>query len=564
MKTIFRIIGFVQSHWFMLLLAFLCIIIGTGFSIIVPRMLGDGVETVLGMGERSMVVTAAVVIVAASALRGLAGYGQRYFAEVVAQRVSYNIRNTLYGRLQRLSFAFHDRNQTGQLMSRATVDVEATRMFFAMGLLGMGQVVFMFIGVAYMLLAINWKLGLMTLAFVVPVAWLAATFGSRIRPIWLKVQAMMGFMGNTLEESLSGVAVVKAFSRQPEESKKFAVQAQSLYDAQMAAARLMSINMPPMVLLISLPTVLILWYGGHQVVAGAMTIGKVTQFILLVGLLMMPIRRLGMMVNLFSRTASAGERILEILDTESEVKEKPNAVKLGKVKGAVTFENVSFSYNSLGAALKEVSFEVKPGQLVALLGRSGSGKSTVANLLARFYDVTQGRILIDGADIRDVTLASLRRNVVTAQQDVFLFSATIRENIAYGAVNASLDKIIEAAKAAHLHDFIQALPQGYDTWVGERGDTLSGGEKQRLSIARTLLVDPGILILDDSTASVDAETEKLIRQALDRLIKGRTTFIITHRLPIIQNADLILVLEDGHLVEKGKHDELVAREGAYK
>jgi ATP-binding cassette subfamily B protein len=548
----------------MLLLAFLSIIVGTGFSILVPIMLGNGIDTVISMGQRSAIVIAAVVVIVASAMRGFAGYGQRYFAEVVAQKATYNIRNALYQRLQQLSFAFHDRNQTGQLMSRATVDVEAIRMFFSMGLLGMAQIIFMTIGVAYVLLAANWRLGLMTLAFVLPVAWLAANFGRRIRPIWLKVQAMLGFMGNTLEESLTGVAVVKAFNRQEEENKKFAVQAQGLYDSQMDAARLMSVNMPWMILLVSLPTILILWYGGHQVVAGAMTVGEVTQFILLVGLLMMPIRRLGMMVNLASRTASAGQRILEILDTESEVKESHNAVNLGRVKGQVTFENVSFSYGNLGTALKDVSFEVKPGQLVALLGRSGSGKSTIANLLARFYDVTAGRILIDGTDIRDVTLASLRKNVVTAQQDVFLFSATIKENIAYGAKDANMDKIIEVAKAAYLHDFIASLPEGYETWVGERGDTLSGGEKQRLSIARTLLVDPAILILDDSTASVDAETEKLIRQALDRLIQGRTTFIITHRVPIIQNADLILMLQDGQLVEKGNHEELIARNGLYK
>jgi ABC-type multidrug transport system fused ATPase/permease subunit len=564
MRTVLRITAFVQRYWFMLLLAFLCIIVGTGFSIIVPIMLGNGIDTVISMGQRSAIIVAAVVIVAASALRGFAGYGQRYFAEVVAQKASYNVRNALYSRLQRLSFSFHDRNQTGQLMSRATVDVEAIRMFFSMGLLGMAQVVFMTIGVAYVLLTANWRLGLMTLAFVLPVAWLAANFGSRIRPIWLRVQAMLGFMGNTLEESLSGVAVVKAFNQHEEENKKFAVQAQGLYDSQMDAARLLSINMPTMILLVSLPTILILWYGGRQVVAGTMTIGEATQFILLVGLLMMPIRRLGMMVSLFSRTASAGQRILEILDAESDVKEKHNAVDLGRAKGQVTFENVNFSYNNLGAALRDVSFEVKPGQLVALLGRSGSGKSTIANLLARFYDVTGGRILIDGTDIRDVTLASLRKNVVTAQQDVFLFSATIKENIAYGAKDAGMDKITEVSKAAYLHDFIESLPEGYETWVGERGDTLSGGEKQRLSIARTLLVDPAILILDDSTASVDAETEKLIRQALDRLIQGRTTFIITHRVPIIQNADLILMLQDGELVEKGTHEELLAKNGVYK
>jgi ABC-type multidrug transport system fused ATPase/permease subunit len=290
----------------------------------------------------------------------------------------------------------------------------------------------------------------------------------------------------------------------------------------------------------------------------------VTQFILYLGLLMMPIRQLGMMVNLYSRTVSAGQRILEILDTESNVKEKPNAVDLGRAKGQVTFENVSFSYDNISPALNNVSFEVQPGQLVALLGGSGSGKSTVANLLARFYDVTSGKILIDGVDIRDVKLSSLRSNVVTAQQDVFLFSSTIKENIAYGDTDADMDKIIEVAKAAQLHDFIEALPEGYDTWVGERGDTLSGGEKQRLSIARTLLVDPSVLILDDSTASVDSETERLIRQALNTLIQGRTTFIITHRLTLIKNADLILMFKDGELVQHGKHEELVAQEGEYK
>jgi ABC-type multidrug transport system fused ATPase/permease subunit len=271
-----------------------------------------------------------------------------------------------------------------------------------------------------------------------------------------------------------------------------------------------------------------------------------------------------MMVNLYSRTVSAGQRILEILDTESNVQEKPDAVDLGSAKGQVTFDNVSFSYDNISPALNNVSFEVQPGQLVALLGGSGSGKSTVANLLARFYDVTSGRILLDGVDIRDVKLASLRSNVVTAQQDVFLFSSTIKENIAYGDTDADIEKIVEVAKAAQLHDFIQALPEGYDTWVGERGDTLSGGEKQRLSIARTLLVNPSVLILDDSTASVDSETEKLIRQALNTLIQGRTTFIITHRLTLIKNADLILMFKDGELVQQGKHDELVTQDGVYK
>ena len=564
MKTIVRLIGFVQKYWFLLVLAFICQVLATAFGIIIPRFLGEGIDTVLGSGERDMIIIAAVVVVAAGALRGFAGYGNRYFSEVVSQKASYNIRNALYNRLQRLSFQFHDENQTGQLMSRATVDVEATRMFFAMGLLGIIQVAMMFFGVVIMILMINWQLALITIAFVIPVALLATSFGRRIRPIWLKVQAMLGFMGTTLEESLAGIGVVKAFSRQKEESRKFNAQAKSLYDDQMHAVRLMALAMPTMVFLVAVPTAVILWFGGNQVINGNMTVGQVTQFILYLGLLMMPIRQLGMMVNLYSRTVSAGQRILEILDTESNVREKPDAIDMGRAKGQVTFENVSFSYDNISPALNDVSFEVQPGQLVALLGGSGSGKSTVANLLARFYDVTSGKILIDGVDIRDVKLTSLRSNVVAAQQDVFLFSSTIKENIAYGDSDADMDKIIEVAKAAQLHDFIQALPEGYDTWVGERGDTLSGGEKQRLSIARTLLVNPSVLILDDSTASVDSETEKLIRQALNTLIQGRTTFIITHRLTLIRNADLILMFKDGELVQQGQHDELIAQDGVYK
>ena len=552
----------------MLALAFFCQLFATAFGIVIPRMLGDGIDDVIRLsqttGSTNPIIIVAVVVVAAGLLRGLAMYGNRYFSEVVSQKVSYNIRNALYDRLQRLSFQFHDQNQTGQLMSRATVDVEATRMFFSMGLLGIIQVLLMFLGVAFMILSINWQLGLVVLAFTIPVAMLAMNFGRRIRPIWLKVQQMLGFMGTTLEESLAGVSVVKAFSQQKEETRKFSVQAETLYNEQMSAVRLMAINMPTMVLLVGIPVVFILWYGGSQVINGVMTVGEVTQFILYLGLLMMPVRQLGMMVNLYSRTVSAGQRIVEILDTESEVLENPEAIDLGSAKGQVSFQNVSFSYDKISPALKDVSFDVQPGQLVALLGGSGSGKSTVANLLARFYDVSEGKITLDGIDIRNITLPSLRRNVVTAQQDVFLFSSTIKENIAYGALEADLDQIIEVSKAAQLHDFVQALPEGYDTWVGERGDTLSGGEKQRLSIARTLLVNPSVLILDDSTASVDSETEKLIRLALDELIKGRTTFIITHRVALIKNADLILMFQEGELVEKGKHDELMAKDGLYR
>jgi len=546
-----------------LVLAFICLVATIAFSLAVPWMLGEGIDAVISSGERSFLILATAVVIGASALRGISAYGQTYLSQAVSQKTSYDIRNALYDRLQRLSFAYHDQAQTGQLMSRATVDVEAIRMFFGQGLLGLTQTFLLFIGISYLLISMNWQLALLTMAFMPAIGWRAIVVSNRLRPMWLRIQELLATLGTTLEESLTGVRVVKAFSRQREESQKFARGATALYDKQIDVARQMAFNMPLMVFLVSLPTALIMWYGGRQVIGGNMTIGNLTQFILYIGMLIMPVRRLGFMINMLSRTISAGQRILEILDTESAVQEKPNAFDLDGVRGKVCFEGVSFNYNTMAPALNNISFSVQPGQLVALLGSSGSGKSTIAHLLSRFYDVSSGGITIDGIDIRDVTIASLRKNVVTAQQDIFLFSASIRDNIAFGAVNADMEQILAVAKAAYLHDFVQNLHDGYDTWVGERGLTLSGGEKQRLAIARTLLINPSILILDDSTSSVDAETEHLIRQALDKLIKGRTTFIITHRLPIIKNADLILMLKDGQIVEHGRHSELMARNGLY-
>jgi ABC-type multidrug transport system fused ATPase/permease subunit len=564
MKVVIRLVAFVRKRWVGLLLAFLCMTITTLASLVIPRVLGNGIDTALSSGKQSTIIMLAGIIIGASVVRGIAGYGNSYLTQVVSQQASYDIRNTLYDHLQGLSFAYYDRAQTGQLMSRATVDIEAVRMFLSMGLLNLFQTVLMAGGVVYLLTSLDWKLALLCLAFMPAIFWQTLYVSRHLQPVWLKVQQLMAALGTTLQESLFGIRVVKAFSRQKEESQKFSTDAKKLYDEQMSAARLQAIYMPFMTFLLSVPTVLVLWYGGRDVIAGRMTIGGITQFMLYLGMLAMPVRRLGFIANMISRTISAGQRILEILDTESPVKEKPNAIELGRLKGAVSFQNVSFSYDSRVPALNDISFDVQPGQLVALLGGSGSGKSSIVHLISRFYDVSGGSITVDGTDIRDVTLASLRQNVGVTQQDVFLFSATIRDNIAYGVPDASLEQIIAAAKAAQIHDFIQSLPDGYNTWVGERGVTLSGGEKQRVTIARSLLVNPSILILDDSTSSVDAETEQLIRQALDKLIKGRTTFIITHRLPIIQNADLILMLKDGKIAEQGKHSELMAKNGLYR
>ncbi len=564
MKVVLRLMRFVKKYWLTLTFALVCLLASTVLSLIVPRVLGKGIDAVLKADNQGYLYLAAGIVVGAAVLRGVVGYIQQYLTQVVSQKVSYDIRNALYDHLQKLSFAYHDKAQTGQLMSRATVDIEAVRMFLAMGFLSIIQVALLTVGIAFVMIAANWSLALMTLAFFPFIAWVTIILSARLRPIWLRVQQLIAALGTTLQESLNGIRVVKAFSRQAEEGRKFAADAKRLNDEQVNAARQTAINMPLMTFLLGLPTALVIWYGGRQVIDGSMTIGQITEFILYIGMFGMPIRRLGMISNLYSRTVSAGQRILEIFDTESMVKEKENAVELGTILGRVEFQQVSFSYGSMGPALNDVSFTIEPGQTVALVGGSGSGKSTITNLLSRFYDVTSGSIKIDGIDIRDVTLSSLRKNVGIAQQDVFLFSATVRDNIAYGLPDASLDSVITAAKAAQIHEFIESLPGGYKTWVGERGVTLSGGEKQRIVIARALLLNPRILVLDDSMSSVDADTEHLIRLALERLIKNRTTFIITHRLPIIRNADVILVLKDGKIIEHGKHEELLAVNGLYK
>lgn len=564
MKILMRSMSFVKKYWVQMTLSFLCLVVTTVASLVIPKVLGSSIDSVLKSGLKSYLWWAGAAILGSSLVRGLSGYGNRYLNQVISQEVSYDIRNDIYSHLQKLSFAYHDQAQTGQLMSRATADIEAVRMWVGDGILTLFQTAVQIVGISIILLLVDTRLALYCLAFMPAIAWIAISTSNRLRPVWLHVQQLIASLGTTLQESLAGVRVVKAFSHQKEEGLKFGADANKLYDEQVSAARVQAFNQALMSMLLGLPTVLVLWYGGHQVIAKELTMGGVTQFILYLGMLAMPIRRLGMIANMIARSISAGERIFEILDTESPVKEKPGAIELGKITGQISFENVGFSYNSSAPALSGVSFSVKPGQLVALLGGSGSGKSTLINLVSRFYDVTTGRITVDGVDIRDVTLASLRKNIGTAQQDVFLFSATIRDNVAYGIPDASLEQIIEAAKTAQINNFIQSLPEGYNTWVGERGHTLSGGEKQRVAIARTLLVNPSILILDDSTSAVDAETEHLIRLALDKLISGRTTFVITHRLPIIKKADLILMLKDGQIEEMGTHDELMAKNGLYR
>ncbi len=465
MKIILRLVVFVRKRWLGLLLGLICITISTVGGLVIPRVLGDGIDTALSSGSKTTLLIFAGIILGTTVIRSTARFGDTYITQLVSQQASYDIRNAIYNHLQHLSFTFYDKAQTGQIMSRATVDIEAARMFLSAGLLNLIQIILVVGGVGYLLFTLNWRLALLTMAFMPLIFWQTLYVSNRLQPVWARVQQLIGSLGTTLQQSLTGIKVVKAFSLEEKEKRKFDTDAVQLYREQVAASRIQAIYTPLVALLLGIPTVLVLWYGGHQVMAGDLTIGGATQFILYLGMLAGFVSRLGMLSAMISRTISAGRRIFEILDTESDVQDRPGAIARETVKGAVSFNDVSFSYDEKSPVLRNISFDVQPGQLVALLGGSGSGKTTVTSLISRFYDVTAGSISIDGTDIREMTLASLRKNVGIAQQDIFLYSATIRDNVAYGIPDATIDHVIAAAKAAQIHDFIVSLPQGYETWV---------------------------------------------------------------------------------------------------
>ena len=566
-----RLLSYAQPYWRIVLIAWLCVVGASAFMLLMPLLVQYAIDNGIdidsegiAVGERQTLVWIGAAIVVISALRGAFAYGQTYVGEWLASRVAYDLRNDVYNHLQRLSFAYHDTAQTGQIMSRATQDVEAVRMLISFGVMRVAYMIILLVSVFIYMTYINWQLALVAGVFVVVVAGRSIIVSMRLRPIWMRVQDLQGRMGTVLQENLSGMRVVKAFAQEQQESIKFSKEAKDLFENSFAANRIQAFNQPLLTGIWMLAMVSVGWYGAYQIDQGTLTGGELGAFMFVLVILQMPVRMLGWIVMMFARAQSAGERIYDILDAESAVQEKPGAIEMKDVKGLVRFENVAFSYNAISPVLRGVDIEARPGEVVALLGPTGSGKSTVVNLMPRFYDVTGGRITIDGVDIRDMTIASLRANIGTVQQDVFLFSATIRDNIAYGAIDATQEEIEQAAKAARLHDYIVSQPDGYDTWVGERGITLSGGQRQRIVMARTLLTNPKILILDDSTSSVDTETEHLIQQALAEVMKDRTTFVIAQRLKTVQAADQILVLQDGQVVERGRHEELIEREGLYR
>ena len=564
MRVAFRLIKYAFRHKWYLIGAYAAMIASTLSAMVVPRLLGDAIDTALASGLQSRLLLLAAVIVLFSLLRGVFSYGQRYLSESLSQRSAYDLREDFFKKLQSMSFGFFDKEQTGNLMSKATQDVEAVRMFISMGMVR-GLSIFVMLGAVSALMAVtNWRLAIVSMAFVPLILWRALAMSKVLRPTWMRVQEEMGAMTTVLQENLSGIKVVKAFGARRFEESKFNAKADAVANLTYSATRLFASQGSLMTFIFTAATGAILWFGGREIAADRLTAGGLASFIFLMALLGMPIRMSGWMVNTFSRASSAGQRIYDVLDAESPVKEKPDAAHLPRVQGRVAFDNVAVSYDNGVSAVRNIDFDAKPGQIIALLGGPGSGKSTIAHVIPRFYDVSQGRITIDGHDVRDVTLSSLRQNVGIVMQDVFVFAASMKDNIAYGLDDVDMDAVVRAAKVAQLHDFIEGLPDGYDSWVGERGITLSGGQRQRLAIARTILLDPPVLILDDSTSSVDMATEYRLQQALDEVIRGRTTFVIAHRLSTVRKADLILALDDGEIVERGTHDELLERNGFYR
>ncbi|MDP9236253.1 MAG: ABC transporter ATP-binding protein/permease [Chloroflexota bacterium] len=566
-----RVLSYAMPYKKRLALAIGALIGLTTFQLLGPSLVAYAIDTGLDVdknlvphGNIRTILIAAGLITAAAAARGIFQFWQTYTGEWVSQRVAYDIRNDIYNHLQRLSFAYHDKAQTGQVMQRATQDVEGIRMFVNMGFIRLIYVVILLVSTLALMVWVDWKLALLSWAFIPPTALIAIIMTTKLRPIWLQVQNLQGELGVVLQENLSGMRVVKAFGREKYEEDKFNKQAQLLFDNSYATNRIQATYSPLLNGVWSLAMVATAWFGAYQIIHGNLRAGQLAQFLLLLTMLQLPVRSIGWVNMLWARAATSGQRIYDILDAESAVQEKAGAVELQRGVGHVRFEDVSFGYDLISPVLRHVDIDAKPGEVVALLGQTGSGKSTVVNLMPRFYDVTGGKITIDETDIRDVTLASLRRAFGIVQQDVFLFSATIRDNIAYGASNATDEDVFRVARLARIHEFIETLPDGYDTWVGERGITLSGGQKQRISIARTLLLDPKILVFDDSTSSVDTETEYLIQQALAELMKGRTTFVIAQRLRTVKSADQILVLKNGVIAQHGRHDELIAEDGPYR
>lgn len=563
MNAILRVFGYMRSFWLSELIAYLCMLAINGIRLITPQIIRTVVDVGIGENQPDVLTNSVLLLLGATLIRGVFRFGEGYLTERVSQGIAYVMRSQLYRKLQSLSFSYHDRAQTGQLLSRATSDVERLRRITGRGILRIVDSLVLLIGTSIILFQMQPLLAALSLIVMPIVIVFMKQYVDRMHPLWHRRQDRIADLTSRLEQNLQGVSVVRGFAQEPAEMGRFGEENDTIFDISMGLTRAGAFRMPFVILLASASAVLILWIGGRFVINGQLTLGELVAFNSYLLQLINPIRRLGFMITMLGESGTSAERVFEILDARSEVQDRPDAREMGRIEGAVTFENVSFSYVGGAQVLSDVSFHVEPGQVVALLGPTGSGKSTIINLIPRFYDVTMGSIKIDNHDIRSVTTDSLRNQIGIVLQETMLFGSSIRENITFGRTDATQKEVEAAARAAAAHDFVMSLPDGYDTAVGERGVTLSGGERQRVAIARALLLDPRILILDDATSSVDTETEQDIQAALETLMEERTCFIIAQRVSTVRKADQILIIDHGELVAQGRHSDLIRESGIY-
>ena len=563
MTLYLRILSYIKPYMHRLLFAMVCTIMAAAGNLYIPWIIKDMIDEVLADKNGTMLNWIAASIIAIFIVRGLFWYGQNYLMSYVGQSVIIDIRAAVFKKLQRLSVSFYDKNKTGTIMSYVTNDVNALQSAMVENTIEMITEGFILIGSVVAMIYLDWRLTLFTVCTFPVVLWFMEFFGKKIRKTGGRIQECTADITSVLQESVASARVIKSFVREDYEVDRFDVENKANFRANMKNAQLMATLTPVVELVAAIGVTMIIWYGGNNVINGTITAGSLVAFLTYAVNISNPIKRLTRVIGNIQKALAAAQRVFMIIDMPEEIAESRDAKQLPEVSGKVEFQNVSFAYNDKGNVITDLSFSVKPSEVIAIVGPSGAGKSTIANLLPRFYDVNKGDIKIDGHSVREVTLDSLREQVGIVPQETMLFNGSVYNNILYGRLDATKEEIEAAAKAANAHDFIMQLTDGYETKLGDRGVNLSGGQRQRIAIARAILKNPRILILDEATSALDTESERVVQEALDRLMVGRTSFVIAHRLSTVKNADKILVLEKGNLVESGTHDELLALDGLY-